>query len=122
MPETFRIVEFEDRHARGFRDVNLAWIEELFWVEEEDARQLDNPRGIVDGGGEILVALVGEEVVGTCALVTNSKLACGAEAVRALRVCGGAPDGERLRGGERGHGARSGRLRHRTPLRVARKT
>ncbi len=71
MPETFHIVDFEDRHISGFRQVNLAWIEELFWVEEEDARQLDNPRGIVDAGGEILVALVGEEVVGSCALVRH---------------------------------------------------
>jgi len=63
------IVEYEDRHAAEFRDLNLSWIEEYFEIEDIDRRQLLDPRSsILNPGGAILVAETPEGVVGVCAL------------------------------------------------------
>jgi putative acetyltransferase len=65
-----RIVDYEPRHRDAFRDLNLAWIEEYFVVEELDRRQLSDPeRSILEPGGAILVAEIGSDVVAVCALV-----------------------------------------------------
>jgi putative acetyltransferase len=65
-----RIVDFEPRHREAFRDLNLAWIEEYFVIEEPDRRQLSDPEGtILAPGGAILVAELGSEAVAVCALL-----------------------------------------------------
>jgi GNAT superfamily N-acetyltransferase len=69
-PEDVRIVDFEPRHRADFRDLNLAWIEAHFVVEEPDRRQLSDPEGaILAPGGAILVAELGTEAVAVCALI-----------------------------------------------------
>ena len=73
MTGAFAIVDFEDRYARGFREVNLAWIEELFYIEAEDERQLAEPQRILDAGGEILLGVIGDRVVGSCALIVHGE-------------------------------------------------
>jgi GNAT superfamily N-acetyltransferase len=74
-----RIVDYargNRAHREGFRDLNLAWIEEHFAVESRDRHELDDPeRHILDAGGWIFIAEEegereeGAEVLGTCALV-----------------------------------------------------
>jgi GNAT superfamily N-acetyltransferase len=65
-----RIVDYEPRHREAFRDLNLAWIEEYFVVEEPDRRQLSDPESwILAPGGAILVAEVESEPVAVCALI-----------------------------------------------------
>ncbi len=67
-----QIVEFDDRHADAFRALNLAWISEGFTVVEEDERQLENPsESILARGGEVFLAVCGDRVVGTCALLPH---------------------------------------------------
>jgi GNAT superfamily N-acetyltransferase len=69
-----RIVEYQDRHATAFRDLNLVWIEEFFEVEAKDREQLDHPReSILAPGGMIFLAEQEGEVIGTCALVRESE-------------------------------------------------
>jgi GNAT superfamily N-acetyltransferase len=69
-PDDLRIVDYEPRHREAFRDLNLAWIEEYFAVEEPDRRQLSDPESsILAAGGAILVAELGTEAVGVCALI-----------------------------------------------------
>ena len=64
------VVAYEDRYATAFRDLNLEWIERFFVVEPEDSKVLDDPRGeILERGGEIFVALVAGEPVGTAAMI-----------------------------------------------------
>ena len=66
------VVDYEPRHRSAFRDLNLAWIEELFAVEELDRRQLDDPEAaILKRGGAIVVAELGQEVVAVCALIPS---------------------------------------------------
>ncbi len=67
---TIRIVLYASRHAAAFRDLNMAWINELFHAEQKDFETLDAPReSILDKGGAILIAEDGETAVGCCALI-----------------------------------------------------
>lgn len=63
------VVDLSPELAPRFRDLNLAWLEPLFGVEDADRALLDDPQGIVDRGGAVLFAVLGGECVGTCALI-----------------------------------------------------
>jgi len=64
-----RVVGFAPEYASAFRDLNLAWLERYFEVEPVDREILGNPQDtIISAGGDILFALLGEDVVGTVAL------------------------------------------------------
>ena len=72
--EQLGVVLFEDTHADAFRELNLDWIEEFFFVEDLDRRQLDTPRAsFIDSGGAILVALLDGTVVGCCGLLKHEE-------------------------------------------------
>ena len=63
-------LEFDDALARDFYEINAAWIEAMFAMEESDREVLLAPRErIIDPGGVILFAALPDlGVVGTCAL------------------------------------------------------
>lgn len=64
-----RIVPFASGLREHFYRLNEDWLRKHFYVEEVDHRVLSNPeREILEPGGAILFALLGEAVVGTCAL------------------------------------------------------
>ena len=63
------VTPFQERYASSFRDLNLAWIQRYFAVEQKDLEQLENPRAIVNGGGQIFFIVKEERVVATCALI-----------------------------------------------------
>ena len=69
-PALLKIHAFSDDLAGAFRDINAAWIEEMFQLEDTDRQVLDHPREhIIDTGGTILfVEARGLGIVGTCAL------------------------------------------------------
>lgn len=65
-----RIVPYEPRFQAVFKALNVEWISAWFEMEPADFKALDDPQGsILDKGGKILVALLGEEPVGVCALI-----------------------------------------------------
>lgn len=67
-----RIVDYRPEYARAFYDLNYAWISETYEVEPEDEKTLSDPETYyLKDGGAILIALYGEEPVGTCALKRN---------------------------------------------------
>lgn len=69
------IVPFRPEFAAAFRDLNQAWIEELFALEEADWKVLRDPASaIVAPGGQIFFALDGSQVVGTAAAVRESAM------------------------------------------------
>jgi ribosomal protein S18 acetylase RimI-like enzyme len=69
-----RIIEFKSKYARQFREINRAWLEEYFEVEPYDQIVLDDPQGqIIALGGYVFFALVGGDVVGTCALLKHTE-------------------------------------------------
>lgn len=68
-----RIVPFAPAFREHFYRLNEAWLRKYFHVEAIDHRVLSNPEGeILERGGTILFALLGEDVVGTCALMPET--------------------------------------------------
>ncbi|MBL7698744.1 MAG: GNAT family N-acetyltransferase [Chitinophagaceae bacterium] len=69
MPDKIEIVDYKPEYAKAWHDLNLAWISEIFVVEEEDRAVLTDPQKyLLDNGGAIIIALLNGEPVGTCAL------------------------------------------------------
>lgn len=65
-----RIVPFDPALREHFYRLNEAWLRKYFYVEEIDHRVLSNPEAeILQSGGTILFAMLGDDVVGTCALL-----------------------------------------------------
>ncbi len=67
--EAVRVVPFGAGLREHFYRLNAAWLREYFYLEEIDHRVLSEPeREIIEPGGAVLFALLGEQIVGTCAL------------------------------------------------------
>lgn len=65
-----RMVEFEKRLGDDFARLNYEWISKDYKIEEHDREILDDPSGYIIGkGGQVFFALVGEQAVGTVALI-----------------------------------------------------
>jgi N-acetylglutamate synthase-like GNAT family acetyltransferase len=70
----FRIVNYRKEFAPYFYDLNIAWLKKHFYVEEYDKEVLSHPeKYILDKGGSILFAMLGEKVVGVSALINRGK-------------------------------------------------
>jgi glutamate/tyrosine decarboxylase-like PLP-dependent enzyme/ribosomal protein S18 acetylase RimI-like enzyme len=64
------VVSYDARYKSDFKRLNEAWIAEFFEMEETDHKVLDQPEEyIIETGGDILFAVEGDAVAGTCALV-----------------------------------------------------
>lgn len=63
-----QIVDFTPAFRQAFQDLNEAWINKYFELEEDDIQTLIHPEKIIQNGGFIFVALKNEEAVGVCAL------------------------------------------------------
>lgn len=64
------IVTYQPKYAQAFKELNEAWINKYFTMEDSDRKMLNDPQGyILDQGGEILFALFQNKPVGTCALI-----------------------------------------------------
>jgi GNAT superfamily N-acetyltransferase/DNA-binding MarR family transcriptional regulator len=69
-PKEVVVIEFDPRYAADFGNLNYEWIKEFFVIEDHDREMLDNPiEYIINPGGQIFVALLGDEAVGTVALI-----------------------------------------------------
>lgn len=63
------IIEYTPELAPHFKRINYAWIERNFTVEEPDRILLEYPQEkILDKGGYICFARIGDQIAGTCAL------------------------------------------------------
>jgi ribosomal protein S18 acetylase RimI-like enzyme len=70
---TVRVQGFDQRFAKDFADLNYAWIEKYFGIEEHDRELLDHPfEQIVEPGGEIFFAVSDERVCGTAAMISTN--------------------------------------------------
>ncbi len=67
---TIHFRAFEPQDAAAFRELNEAWINRYFVLEEEDRRALHHPfQNVIAPGGHIYMAVAGEDAVGCCALI-----------------------------------------------------
>lgn len=72
--ERIRIVTYRKELAGEFHRLNEEWITTYFTMEDSDRAQLLNPDGaIISKGGQILFARIGDESVGTCALIPHGE-------------------------------------------------
>ncbi|MBP7512905.1 MAG: GNAT family N-acetyltransferase [Flavobacteriales bacterium] len=68
-----RIIDYAPRYQADRKRINVAWIAERFVVEDVDLEVLDHPdENILSKGGHIILAMEGDEVVGTCALLLHA--------------------------------------------------
>lgn len=69
-----RIVPFDPALREHFYRLNEAWLRKYFYVEAIDHRVLSNPETeIIARGGTILFAMLGDDVIGTCALMPEDE-------------------------------------------------
>ncbi len=67
-----RIIPFRDADADAFYRLNRAWLDDHGLYEAPDEKQLADPRGqILEPGGAIFVAVAGDDVVGTTAVIPH---------------------------------------------------
>lgn len=65
-----RIRQFQPGDEASFRILNEEWITRYFRLEPKDEEVLADPQGsILDAGGKILFAVLGDRCVGCCALI-----------------------------------------------------
>lgn len=71
---TVSILPFTPKRAPLFDSLNRRWIEELFTLEQKDIDVLTQPqRYIIDKGGEIWFGAIDDQIVGACALISESE-------------------------------------------------
>lgn len=68
-----QIVPFEPSLRAHFHRLNAQWLERHFHIEEIDRVLLDDPQThVLQPGGAIFFARLGEHIIGTCALLHES--------------------------------------------------
>lgn len=71
--EALSLRAFQPELAEDFRRLNLEWLQRYFRVEPIDAQVMDDPQHhILDRGGSILFAALGDRIVGCGALLQES--------------------------------------------------
>jgi len=69
MSAEITIEEYKPEYRSSFKRLNLAWLEQYFYVEPVDEFVLENSEtAILNDGGKILFAIRKDEVIGTVAL------------------------------------------------------
>ncbi len=72
--DTIEILKFRPEFAKYFDRINREWLNEYFTIEDFDRKVLSNPqREIIDPGGHILFARLGDDIVGTVALMRHGR-------------------------------------------------
>lgn len=68
------IIDYAPEFRDDFKKLNMEWIEKFFGVEDADLFLLDHPeKNILEPGGHIFFARLGDEIIGTCAMVKKSE-------------------------------------------------
>ena len=66
------VVTYREEYRGHFEQLNRAWIEQHFVVEEADREVFRDPaEAIIRPGGQIFFVVEGDEVLGTCAVIAH---------------------------------------------------
>jgi putative acetyltransferase len=69
------IISYEDKFQPAFKAMNLEWLDRYNLTEQPDLDILNDPRQtILNTGGAIFLARVGEEIIGSAALIHDHGL------------------------------------------------
>lgn len=72
LPADIEICDYSPGMKKYFKELNYEWLKEYFTIERTDEKILSDPNGkIIKKGGAILFARIGNEVVGTGALIKH---------------------------------------------------
>ncbi len=72
--DSFEIIPFSPALQPHFESINKAWVTQYFSLEPFDLAQLENPeQTILEKGGEIIFAKIGERIAGTVALIPSEE-------------------------------------------------
>ena len=64
------IVSWQEQYSEDFKEMNLYWLKEFFWVEPHDEEVLGNPeKYIIQPGGMIFFVRDANEIIGCVALM-----------------------------------------------------
>lgn len=67
------IIEFEDKYANHFYDLNVEWLKKYFYVEPYDEKVLSNPKKyVLEPGGFIFFAKFNNEIVGVVSFINQN--------------------------------------------------
>lgn len=64
-----KIVPYSSGYKQDFIDMNRAWISEMFFIEPEDLRELENIEPLLERGGNIFFALDDNGSVMACCMI-----------------------------------------------------
>jgi len=72
MEEAIEIIEYDEKYHSAFKSLNLEWLDKYNLTESHDLMVLNDPKGtILNRGGFIWLAKVGDEIVGSSALMNE---------------------------------------------------
>lgn len=73
MEAEVEIIPFVNDLAEHFKQLNEAWLKKYFYIEPKDVEVLGDPQAfIIDKGGHIYFAKLGNDIVGTFALIKEA--------------------------------------------------
>lgn len=68
------IIDYSNDYASEFKRLNLEWLDKYHLTESHDMEVLNDPeRTILDAGGAIYLAKIGNDIVGTAALMKEKE-------------------------------------------------
>jgi len=66
------VTGFQSQYSSEFYQLNKAWIEESWVLEDSDKKDLLNPEVIFRNGGQIFFSISNHDIIGTVAMIKNS--------------------------------------------------
>jgi putative acetyltransferase len=67
------IIDFEDKYAAGFRQLNLEWLQQYNLTEAHDLEILNDPRGTIIGSGGCIFLAMEQDTIAGCAGLMKTK-------------------------------------------------
>lgn len=64
-----KVIPYDPKYKEDFIEMNRAWISEMFVIEGEDIRELENIEPYIDNGGQIFFALDENDAVMACCMI-----------------------------------------------------
>lgn len=66
-----RIVPYDEKYKDDFIEMNKMWISQMFAIEAEDIRELENIEPVIANGGNIFFALDEKDHVMACCMIAQ---------------------------------------------------
>lgn len=64
-----KVIPYDEKYKSEFINMNKAWICDMFTVEEEDLREMENIKPAIERGGNIFFAIDDNEAVMACCMI-----------------------------------------------------